>query len=147
MERFASLHLERNTAMSSVETSEYLTVSSSAGRPPARTLADVRDILSALDGEATDTSKLQLSAINTVARTLGCAPDDLPADPAALRTRLATISPAMAGLTKGSWSSVRSRVLKALERANVNVVPGKRRHPLSADWALLYDALHHNGRG
>ncbi len=62
--------------------------------------------------EAGDTqAKLQVSAIHTLARVSGCAPDDLPADPAKLRQHLAGISPAMARLTRGSWSSVRSRVL------------------------------------
>jgi hypothetical protein len=84
-----------------------------------RTLADVRDRLLQLAGGDSWEVKLQVSAINTVARASGCAPDDLPADPALLRQHLSTISPAMAGLTIGSWSSVRSRILKALQRAEV----------------------------
>jgi hypothetical protein len=94
-----------------------------------RTLADVRDrLLQLADGNSWEV-KLQVSAINTVARASGCAPDDLPADPALLRQHLSTISPAMAGLTIGSWSSVRSRILKALQRAEVPVMAGRRTKP------------------
>jgi hypothetical protein len=52
----------------------------------------------------------------------------------------------MAGLTKGSWSSVRSRIASALQRAEVQVMPGRRTEPLSEDWAKLYRALLKNGR-
>src|SRR6266567_4674189 len=72
------------------------------------TLRDVHDLLAKLpDRDA----KLQISAINTVARASGCAPDDLPANPAQLRAHLATISAAMAGLSRPTWGSVRSRIL------------------------------------
>jgi integrase len=107
------------------------------------TLADVRDILAKL---VSPEAKLQISAINTVARASACAPDDLPADPARLRKHLTTISPAMAGLTRASWSSVRSRIASALQRAEVQVMPGRRTEPLSEDWAKLYRALLKNGR-
>lgn len=116
--------------------------------PPARvrTLGDVRDRLSQLTGNGLREAKLQISAINTVARASGCAPEDLSADPAALRQHLATISPAMAGLTRGSWSSVRSRILKALQRAEIEVMAGRRTKPLSCEWRRLYDALRANGK-
>ncbi len=51
----------------------------------------------------------------------------------------------MAGLTTGSWSSVRSRILKALQRAEVEVMASRRTRPLSPDWAQLYQALPENG--
>ena len=115
-------------------------------RPIPRTLADVRDMLSqTVDGKGSET-KLQISAINTVARASGCAPDDLPADPAMLRQHLATISPAMAGLTRSSWSSVRSRLLKGLQRSDVRVMATRRVRPLQGAWDLLYRALKENGR-
>lgn len=107
------------------------------------TLADVRDVLAKL---VSPEAKLQISAINTVARASACAPDDLPADPARLRKHLTTISPAMARLTKASWSSVRSRIASALQCAEVQVMPGRRTEPLSEDWAKLYRALLKNGR-
>jgi integrase len=110
-----------------------------------RTLADVRDRLLASDEASTKQVKLQLSAINTVARISGCAPDDLPADPAQLRGHLAAISPAMAGLTHGSWCSVRSRILKALQRAEVPVMSSRRMAPLSDEWASLHQLLPRDG--
>ena len=54
-------------------------------RRAAATLADVRDRLTEIDGKDTQEAKLQISAINTVARALNCAPDDLPVDPSLLR--------------------------------------------------------------
>lgn len=81
-----------------------------------RALADVRDVLLALVATDVIEIKLELSAINTVARALHCAPEDLPANPARLREQLKLVSPAMAGLAKASWATVRSRVQKALQR-------------------------------
>jgi integrase len=102
------------------------------------TLRDVHDLLAKLpDRDA----KLQISAINTVARASGCAPDDLPANPAQLRPHLASLSAAMAGLTRGSWSSVRSRLLKALQRVDVLVMDNRRTKPLPPEWDWLYQAL------
>lgn len=109
-----------------------------------RTLAGVRDILLAGPDAASSEVKLQLSAINTVARASGCAPDDLSADPPRLREHLAAISPAMAGLTLSSWSSVRSRLLKALQRVEVSVMSGRRTKPLSDEWAQPYRDLPQN---
>ena len=51
----------------------------------------------------------------------------------------------MAGLTRGSWSSVRSRILKALQRAAVGVMASRRVRALSPDWSHLYQALPDNG--
>lgn len=113
--------------------------------PAARTLGNVRDILLAREDSGSKEIKLQLSAINTVVRALRCAPEDIPADPARLRQVLNTISPAMTGLTRGSWSSVRSRVRKALQRAAVNVMASRRVRALSKDWEPLYRALPDNG--
>ena len=69
---------------------------------PVRTLADVRAVLNQMADPPRDTS-LMLSAINSVARTLGCAPDDIAADPANLRLAIEKISAAMAGMTRSSW--------------------------------------------
>lgn len=112
---------------------------------PIRTLADVRDKLLRGADAGSPERKLQISAINTLANVSGCAPDDLPADAPALRRHLETISPAMAGLTKGSWASVRSRIRKALEVAGVKVMASRRMTPLSDAWAPLYKALPKSG--
>jgi hypothetical protein len=78
------------------------------------------------------------TAVNSVARTLGCAPDDIAADPASLRLAIEKISAAMAGMTRSSWVSTKSRVLKALRTAKVPVMSGRRAGPLSEEWAALY---------
>ncbi|WP_428394424.1 hypothetical protein [Lichenicoccus sp.] len=101
-------------------------------------------LLQAPDARSPDV-KLLVSAINTLARASGCAPDDLPADPALLREHLARISPAMARLTKGSWASIRSRILKAMQRADVQVMAGRRTRPLSEQWGTLYKQVPENG--
>jgi integrase len=51
----------------------------------------------------------------------------------------------MAGLTKGSWMSVRSRILKALQCADVDVMAGRRTKPLSEDWVSLYQVIPEGG--
>src|SRR5664280_1284209 len=114
--------------------------------PTVRTLANVRDFLLAGDDGETRETKLLISAINTVARALRFAPEDIPADPAGLRQHLSSISPAMAGLTRKSWWSVRSRIRKALQLASIRVMPGRRTGPLSTEWDQLYHALPEIGR-
>jgi integrase len=130
--------------------SNDLAVSSAAGTAvtgqtaalpsPPKTLGDVRARLDAVAGHDRRTM-LEISAINTVARVLGCTPHDLPADPAKLRQLIDRVSPAMARLTAASWSSVRSRLLAALRRTHVPVMAGRRTSPLTPAWAALYDAL------
>jgi hypothetical protein len=110
----------------------------------ARTLGDVRDLLMGLP-EMDRPTKLQISAINTVAKASRCAPEDLPADPVRLREQLHLISPAIAGLSQGSWSSVRSRILKALQRVDINVMSSRRTSPLCPVWTPLYQSLPKNG--
>lgn len=117
----------------------------SSQRRVARTLGDVRDMLLQRSDADTAGIKLQISAISTVARICGCAPDDLSSDPTQLRQHLAGISPAMAGLTRGSWSSVRSRLLHALKNANVEVMAGRRTTPLTEEWATLHRLLPKSG--
>ena len=104
---------------------------------PVRTLADVRAVLNQMVDPPPDTP-LMLSAINSVARVLGCAPDDVAADPANLRLSIEKTSAAMAGMTRSSWVSTKSRVLKALRIAKVPVMSGRRAGPLSEEWAALY---------
>ena len=60
------------------------------------------------------------SAVNTVARALRRPIETIPSSPARLRPLLDPVTPAMARLTAGSWSNVRSLLAAALGR----VVPG-----------------------
>ena len=52
----------------------------------------------------------------------------------------------MVGLTKSSWSSVLSRLLKGLQRSDVKVMATRRVKPLQGAWDQLYRALKENGR-
>lgn len=110
-------------------------------RRPIQTLGDVRDLLSNSSDSHPLGTKFQISAIRTLARASGCAPEDLPASPERLREHLNKMSPAMAGLSRASWASVRSRVLTALTRAEVAVMASRRTTPLCPEWATLYDKL------
>jgi len=106
------------------------------------------DVQSTLRAKLNSTNKLKftgvISSINTMAKVIGCAAHDLPANPAKLKERLATTSPAMAGLTEGSWSSMRSRVLSGLRLTTVKVMAGRRTDPLAPAWHILMALLPKN---
>lgn len=103
-----------------------------------RNLGEVRARLDAMSKADGKDRTLYISAINSVAKAFGGSPADLPSDPAELRRKLTTMSAAMAGMTKGSWSSVRSRLLAALRDTNVPVMRGRRAGHLAPAWAALY---------
>jgi integrase len=87
----------------------------------------------------------QVSAIRTVARLLGAAPDDIDADPRRLRLRLEAIAPEAIGLSKGRWANLRSLMGKALEHGRV-MMPSRRVTPISSSWLVLLDQLDKNRR-
>src|SRR5215217_9605821 len=67
-----------------------------------------------------------IAALNTLGRALGKPLRDIPAHPAALRTALKDVSPAMAGVSKGRWRNVLSLLRRALAHAGTAVAPGGR---------------------
>ncbi len=76
-----------------------------------------------------------VSAIRTIARTLGALPEDVPAVPAVLRQRLQSVGPAMAGVSKASWQNAMSRFRFALKHGGITYIPGRSTAPLSQEWA------------
>jgi hypothetical protein len=64
-----------------------------------------------------------LSALRIVARILGADPGSIAADPSDLRRRLAHVSHASAGLSRGRWNNVRSLTLSALKAAGIRIMP------------------------
>jgi integrase len=93
-----------------------------------------------------DRQKAELrSAVQTVARLLGAAAAEIPADPGSLQRRLATISPETHGLSRGRWMNVRSLLGKALSLVRP-MLPGRSVHPLLPEWAALAAPLPRNRR-
>jgi integrase len=82
----------------------------------------------------------QISAVRTVARLLGAAPEDIDADPAKLRRRLETIAWQAEGLSRRSSNNVRSLFGKALALVRT-ILPGRTTAPLLADWEQLLARL------
>src|SRR5690348_17280250 len=78
--------------------------------PPIVTLAGVMARLEA-DADLDPGSRAQmLSAIRTLCRLLKTAPSMVPAEPRNLTLRMAQITHASAGLSRGRWNNIRSLV-------------------------------------
>lgn len=104
-------------------------------------LQEVIDAL-ALRDDLTDQRRLDLrSSLRTFARVLGKSPDQVPADIGVLNSQIAGLTAQMVGLSAPRWANVRSGLTTALSLTGAKVVPGKRRGPLSPDWAVLLDEV------
>jgi integrase len=102
---------------------------------PRMTLADLVPLIQT--SSLTPTQKRdQISAVRRVARLLRADAAQVAADPAALRRRLDGIAPEALGLTRASYSNLRSLLGKALEHARV-VAPGRRTTPISPAWQAM----------
>lgn len=131
-------HVKKNVATKATAPSYPLPAA------PPKTLGDVKRHLEQLkaDGHGKDLS-LMISAINSVTRKFpSTTPDDHSCNPAHLREKLAG-SPC-AEKDKGTWASIRSRLLRALTICGLEVMPGKRKHKLPPSWQALLDKLPHN---
>ncbi len=105
------------------------------------TLQGVIDAL-ALRSDLTDQRRLDLrSSLRTFAKVMGKTPDQVPADIGALNSQIAGLTAQMVGLSAPRWANVKSGLTKALSLTGAKVVPGKRRGPLSPDWAVLLDQV------
>jgi hypothetical protein len=101
------------------------------------TLADVSAAIVAKDGLKPQHVRDMVSAINTFARACNTAPDRIVADVRGLRARFAKLSAAMAGVSEGRWSNVRSLVLAALRTVGIRARAGRYRTVLSPEWETL----------
>src|SRR5829696_7819279 len=97
-------------------------------------LADVILVVQEADALAPRECESLASAVRTTARVVGLPAADTPASPAFLQRRLADVSPAAHGFSKGHWSNTCSRLMAALKIAGVLTVPGRRLAPLSPAW-------------
>jgi integrase len=105
------------------------------------TLQQVIDAL-ALRDDLTDQRRLDLrSSLRTFSKALGKTPDQVPADIGALNQQIAGLTAQMVGLSAPRWANVKSGLTTALTLTGAKVVPGKRRGPLSPDWAVLLDQV------
>ena len=74
-----------------------------------QTLADLIPLIEQANLSPTQ-KRDRISAVRTVARVLGAAPEDVDVDITRLRRRLEAVAPAAADLSRGGWNNVRSRV-------------------------------------
>ncbi len=78
------------------------------------------------------------SAIRNFAKVCGLTPDDIIADPGAIRTLGAKAPWLLAGYTKGSWANIMWRLRCALEIGGVKVHRQRRNFKLNAEWEKLH---------
>lgn len=82
-----------------------------------------------------------ISGLRRVARALGRAPEEVPADPKWLQPRLAKVMPAALGITPKAWQNALSDARSAMARAGIV----KRRYKLVDDltppWRALWQAV------
>ena len=105
------------------------------------TLQEVIDAL-ALREDLSAQRRLDLrSSLRTFSKALGKTPDQVPADIGALNSQIAGLTAQMVGLSAPRWANVKSGLTAALTLTGAKVGPGKRRGPLSPDWAVLLDQV------
>jgi len=113
------------------------TVTASTSATAVVTLADVLRRLEADAGLEAQRRREMESAVRTVSRALGADPSLIPAEPRHLRPKLAKLTPAMAGVSPGRWSNVKSLLLKSLKRVGLRSMAGRSRDPLAQEWEGL----------
>ena len=112
--------------------------------PGSVTLAEVMARLEAIPDLDPGSRAQMFSAIRTLCRLLKTAPSMVPAEPRNLTLRMAQITHASAGLSRGRWNNIRSLVPTAVRRAGVRAMPGGARRPLSFPWEVLRAAIPDN---
>jgi hypothetical protein len=81
------------------------------------------------------------SALRSVGRALGRRLDEIQANPRQLRERLTTLTPAMAGVSRGRWNNVLSLTRAALKRAGLATIAGRSTAPMSPEWIDIFRRL------
>jgi hypothetical protein len=102
------------------------------------------DVLAALPNAGSTTPDQQqemASAVRTIARLLGEDPTRIPANRRALTRRMASIAPAAHGISKPSWSNVRSRLNAALDLVLPPHLRRRRNLLLAPEWQELQGRL------
>ncbi|MGC2081465.1 MAG: hypothetical protein WA728_36705, partial [Xanthobacteraceae bacterium] len=123
--------------MSSRGASASLAFTDSTSATAVVTLADVLRRLEADESLDVQRRGEMQSAVRSVGRALSADPSLIPAEPRYLRPKLAKLTPAMAGVSSGRWSNMKSLLLKALKRAGLKSMAGRSRDPLAQEWEAL----------
>jgi hypothetical protein len=112
---------------------------SRTAHPSSPCLADVLAMIEA--GNLPERKRQEFaSAIRTAARAIGRPPENIPADPRLLASRLKHVAPAAIGISPGRWNNVRSLLRTALALIQP-MSPGRNRNDLSPEWLLLSKKL------
>ena len=82
-----------------------------------------------------------MSGVRQVARLLGGVPEDIPADPEALRRRLKLLTPAAAGMTPSRLRNVRALLAAALDLTGTKLMRGRLRPAHSPVWHGLLQSV------
>ena len=110
---------------------------------PSSTLT-LADVLAALPNVSSITPAQQqemASAVRTIARLLGEDPTRIPANRRALTRRMASVAPVIHGITKPSWSNIRSRLNAALDLVLPPHLRRRRNLVLAPEWQELQERL------
>jgi integrase len=104
----------------------------------------LRDVLTAVekrDAPSVTRRRDLRSAVMRVASLLGDDPARIPLDLPAIGAKLATVSPVAAGLTKKTFSNIRSDFVSAVKISGLKPVQRPARMPLSPAWKKLFTGL------
>ena len=102
------------------------------------------DLLNAVEGrEALSATRRRdlRSSIKRVALLVGDDPARIPLDLPAISAKLATVSPAAAGLTSKTFSNIRSDFIAAVKASGLKPIQRPARTPLSPAWKKLFTGL------
>ena len=110
----------------------------------ADTAPSMADILEKLDavGNLTDRVRGDLKyAVRSFCRLIDHHPEEVPAHPNYLNQHLKRIQPARYGISKGSWSNIKSLLRRALRVCGCAVMPGRYTTSRAPRWDDLYQQL------
>lgn len=107
-------------------------------------MATLADVITRIEGRpelARQRRHDLASAVRRIAALLGQRPEDLVADAAAIRQRLAPFTTAGAGMSRGRWRNVRSLFTAALRTAGIRVMRRRCRQVLTPPWQDLLQRI------
>jgi integrase len=106
--------------------------------------SSLEDVLQRIrnDPELSQRERQDMSwAVRGVGRVLNRSLRDVPASPSVLSNRLSAFEPSAAGMSKATWSNLRSHLRSALNRTGCYVQPGRHKAPLTSAWKTLLDRV------
>ncbi|MEL6226803.1 MAG: hypothetical protein AAFR01_07250 [Pseudomonadota bacterium] len=107
----------------------------------APTLADVIAMLDQDSGQSETQRRDQKSALRRLAELIGRAPEMIPANINWLHVRLRRTHPRLHGISKKTFSNLKSAALKALERTGCSRKRSDWQRRPNAEWADLLDSV------